>query len=491
MALIFCLTLQVLIGCNKSDTDTSSHYTPGRVKPEITSVDPLKGIPGTIVTITGKYFDPSPSQNKVYFSGSIVDAEIIAAGADELKVKVPADAATGHIVVKVGSLGDTSAMQFTVEPEPASITSFTPTQGPFGTAVTITGKKFGSDIKVLMNGIEGNVISKSSTQIIFNIPANTTLTSHVLTVVSDGDTLHTTNKFTVTASGPYATWVSKQISFTPGASVFINGLSFVYKNKIYWGFTAISFLQNVADYVVFDPSQPANGWVLQNHPPADMAPARLQHAVALVHDDKVYIGTGLTTDASNAWWQFDPESNTSTRLTDYPEATAGALYFVVNNTMYVGFGGISKSLYRFDPTANNGSGNWTLAATGNFNSLHTGNAFVLGNDVFMGRALIAVGQERKAIFRFNQPNQLTRMTDMPDNIPMNFTPTFTIGNKGYFVVNKKVWEYTPDANGGTWRMVLGYDDAPVIRHVATVTVNGAEVVYGWNSSGDLYEFKIN
>lgn len=104
---------------------------------------------------------------------------------------------------------------------------------------------------------------------------------------------------------------------------------------------------------------------------------------------------------------------------------------------------------------------------------------------------MAVGQERKAIFKFNQPDQLTRMADLPEEIQMTYTPSFTIGNKGYFVINKRVWEYTPGAAGGSWRIVFSRDDAPVIRHVAAVNVNGAATVYGWTSSGRVYEFKFN
>ncbi|WP_315816857.1 hypothetical protein [Paraflavitalea speifideaquila] len=79
---------------------------------------------------------------------------------------------------------------------------------------------------------------------------------------------------------------------------------------------------------------------------------------------------------------------------------------------------------------------------------------------------------------------------MPQDYPAQTTAAFSLGNKGYFVVNKNVWEYTPDANGGTWRVVIGGDQAPAIKHVAMVTVNGAPVVYGWTSTGHIHQFKF-
>jgi hypothetical protein len=309
-------------------------------------------------------------------------------------------------------------------------------------------------------------------------------------VVSGADVLQSADNFTVTAPGPYATWQKKNITFlNESTNVFPLGLSFAYKNKLYWGFTGISTFENTADYVVFDPAQPANGWVLQNKPPANMAPADLQRTTAVVHNNRVFLGTGLASGASNKWFEFFPETNTATALTNYPEAVAGTISFVVNNHIYVGFGGSNKKLYQFNPAGNNNQGSWDLAATATFSELNTGNAFVIGNEVYMGRALPAVLQPRKAMYKFTEPGTITPVADMPEEMTSFTTPSFTIGNKGYFVIQKNVWEFTPSATGGAWRCVLSAAGTPTIAHTAVVTVNGALVVYGWTAAGTLYEFK--
>lgn len=485
--------ITMLSACKKDKDKSDPGNNPGNTPPEIVSFTPSHGAPGTIVTIQGKNFKPDAALNKVSFTGSALNAEITGATATELKVKVPADAITGKITVKTGNTSVTSTSNFTVDPESVSITDFTPKQGPFGTTVTITGKKFAFASKVKINGIEATISQQSSTQIVFTIPVNTTLTAHKITVISDNDILETTDLFTVTAAGPYARWESKNISFLPdGANAFQFGLSFVYKNKIYWGFTRMFFNSTGTDYVVYDPAQSTQGWVLQNQPPADMAPENIQDIRAVVHNNRVFMGTGLIgSTRSNQWWEFHPETNTSTRLTDFPEAVKGAITFTMNNKIYAGFGSSNQKLYEFDPSGNSNSGSWNLKATGALRELNTGNAIVLGNEVFLGRALPDLQQTRNAIYKFTEAGGVTRISDMPDIQPSLTTPSFTIGNKGYFVIGKNVWEFTPDATGGTWRAVLSDPNAPTIVQAAVLTINGTAVVYGWTSSGRLYEFKFN
>lgn len=484
----------ILHSCGKDHkpNEQPDRDNPPNTKPVIVSFSPARGTPGTEITITGKNFKENVLQNAVWFQGAALEALVTQATTTALKVKVPQDAVTGKIIVKAGNQSDTSDTDFIVDPEMTAITDFTPKQGPFGTTVTITGKKFANDITVKINGIQAQVKQRNTTTIVFTIPTNTTLTAHKIAVTSGTDVLETTDLFTVTAAGPYAFWENKNIEFlTNGGSAFAFGASFVYKNKIYWGFTELASGTNQAGYAVYDPAQPAKGWQLQNPPPADMAPATNLHATVVVHNDRVFMGTGLRPSASSQWWEFHPETNTATRLTDFPQAVSGAVAFTLNNKIFVGFGGDNKNLYHFNPAGNNNQGSWNLSATGTFRELNTGNAFVVNNEVFLGRALPDLLQSRNAVYKFTEGGGIVRVTDMPEDVQSFTTPSFTIGNKGYFVTGKNVWEYTPDTNGGTWRAVISRPDAPMINHVAVLTVNGARVVYGWTSSGRLHEFKFN
>ena len=67
------------------------------VAPVLTNFSPTNGFPGTIVTITGTSFDPTPANNAVFFSG--MRADIVAASSTQLQVEVPDGAGFGAITV--------------------------------------------------------------------------------------------------------------------------------------------------------------------------------------------------------------------------------------------------------------------------------------------------------------------------------------------------------------------------------------------------------
>ncbi|RPE09540.1 hypothetical protein EGT74_21360 [Chitinophaga lutea] len=465
MQLWWMLCLLTVLACKKKPADVDNPP----LTPEITSFAPEHGTPGTVVKITGKNFKTGYT---VTFGG--IDAAVTAATATELTVPVPAAAVTGKIKVHTA----TSATDFVVDAPGPAIIDFTPREGPFGTQVTLVGHGFGDAPKVTLNGIEAEVKQSSAAQIVITIPVNTGLSAHKIRVESGGGVLETASAFTVKEAGPFAKWESRQIANPAPGGIFQMGLGFSFKGKLYWGFTRMSFLQTAAEYFVFDPADPRKEWKLAPSPPADMAPAIMQNATAVVLDNQLYIGTGLTPTASKRWWRYDPETNAATGLTDYPENTSGALSFVLNNSIYVGFGGTHQTLYRFK------AGNWEVAATGNFRELSSGNAVVLGGDAYFGRAIMTAGGPRKAMFKFTSPGQLVQVADMPDDVAMQSTPAFAVGNKGYFVVDKRVWEYTPGA--GSWRAVIATADAPSIRYVGVIN----NVVFGWTGTGEVYEFKF-
>lgn len=453
------------------------------VKPELTSFLPVKGMSQTEVKIKGKNFHTTKAMNEVRFGGTLT--QVVEATSSELTVTVPVGAATGKITVKVGAFTTSSATDFTIEPETLSIIDFTPKQGPFGTTVTITGREFGDDITVKLNGITAQLKQRSATSIVFTIPANTSLTTHKIQVTSDGNMVETATNFTVTAPGAYAEWADLNKEFIP-AAVFPFGVSFVHKNKIYWGFSFLTAGEPQSDYVVYDPADHNKGWVLQNHPPADMVPAKLIHANAVVHQDRVFFGTGFLQDMTNDWWEFIPETNTAKRLTNFPEPTANGISFVLNGNIYAGFGGMSKQLYKFNPA---GNGAWQPAVTGTFREMNNSTAAVVGNDVYIGGAITAVGGARNALFKFTAPDQLVRVNDLPDELAPSVI-SFVKDNKVYFVAQRNVWEYTPDAAGGTYRAVIAATTGPVITHVAEVMVNGVKEIYGWTGSGRLHKFRF-
>ncbi|MGX5819516.1 IPT/TIG domain-containing protein [Chitinophaga lutea] len=478
-SLLFFLAMIVLamMSCKKKDHPGDDGPDTAQL-PVISSFVPTHGLPGSEVRILGRYFDPEAAGNLVQIGGK--PADVVTASATELRVKIPGDAVSGKITVRKGTQTATSATDFTVDAPPAPLLQFTPASGPFGTKVTLTGQGFGDDPVVRINGIEAPRLQRSTTSVEFTIPYHTGLTKHKITIEFDGKRLETQDEFTVTKTGAYADWISVHTTTYP--AIFHDGVGFAYKNKLWWGFSRIVTTETKSDRAVFDPANPSAGWTMPAPPPAELAPPALYGATVLPMADRVYFGAGLDKNVfRRKWWSYDPESNTVAAAPDYPENTADGVAFELNGTVYAGFGGVSTRLYKFIPATG-----WQLAANGDFQELNNITPVQLGNSVIFARVLPNLNAFRVAAYKFTAPDQLTRIADLPDPSQSQGSIGFALGGKAYVSVDKRIWEYTPDAGQGTWRAVVAAPDAPVIRFAAVV--NGK--AYGWTSSGNVYEFRF-
>lgn len=168
---------QLLSSCNEPEEASA---------PLITSFSPLEGPVGTTVTITGANFSSTAANNLVKFNGTT--ASVTSATASTLVVSVPVGASTGKISVTVADRAATSEENFTVSGMLPEIIGFSPSSGPRGTTVTITGKNFSSLLNenvVRFNGAEATVTSTSSTSIAAVVPAGSSSGKITVTVSSN------------------------------------------------------------------------------------------------------------------------------------------------------------------------------------------------------------------------------------------------------------------------------------------------------------------
>jgi len=147
----------------------------GGPNPEITSVQPESGPPGTSVTIAGKGFRPHGEMN-VTFGGS--SATLISATEDQIQTEVPDGLSEGSAPVEVSVEGETaSGPSFMVEAKAPGISSVEPDSGTVGTEVTIKGMNFSataSENSISFDGTSAQVKGAAQDQLITEVPQGAT-----------------------------------------------------------------------------------------------------------------------------------------------------------------------------------------------------------------------------------------------------------------------------------------------------------------------------
>ena len=158
--------------------------------PTITSFTPTCGPVGTSVTITGTNFTGA---NPVTFN-NVTATTFTVNSPTQITATVPTTATSGPIRVTTSGGTGSSLTNFTVAACP-TITSFTPTFGPVGTSVTITGTNFTGATSVTFNNVTATFVVNSATQITATVPS--TATTGQIRVTTPGGTATSTTSFTV------------------------------------------------------------------------------------------------------------------------------------------------------------------------------------------------------------------------------------------------------------------------------------------------------
>jgi uncharacterized repeat protein (TIGR03803 family) len=116
------------------------------VTPQFTAINPAGAIIGATVTLTGVSLTQTSG---VTIGGKAATFKVVSD--TEVTAVVPPGAKTGQKIIITTAGGLASKGPFAVDPH---ITSFTPTSGPVGTQVTITGTTFTGTNKVSFGGVD-------------------------------------------------------------------------------------------------------------------------------------------------------------------------------------------------------------------------------------------------------------------------------------------------------------------------------------------------
>ena len=141
---------------------------------------------GAAVKILGTNLTGATS---VTFNGTAAVFKVVSSS--EITTTVPVGASTGFVTVTTPSGTLNSNVAFRVTPQ---IKSFTPTSGPVGTSVVITGVGLTQTTKVIFGGVAATS---------FTVNSDTQVTATVPTGVKTGKIAITTPGGTATSSGAF------------------------------------------------------------------------------------------------------------------------------------------------------------------------------------------------------------------------------------------------------------------------------------------------
>ena len=153
--------------------------------PVVVAFTPASGPVGTAVTLTGTSFTGATA---VTLNGAAVAGFTVV---DDLTITfaVPAGATSGRLAVTTATGTGTSAGTFTVVAPAPTITSFTPTSGGPGTAVTVTGTNFTGATAVRIGSFNVPTFTVvSATSFTFVVPSGTGSVSGAIAVTTPGGT---------------------------------------------------------------------------------------------------------------------------------------------------------------------------------------------------------------------------------------------------------------------------------------------------------------
>lgn len=218
-------TGKVSVTTPNGSVESASDFTV-TVPPTITGFSPSSAFTSADIIITGTRFTGATAVT----IGGVVAPWFTVDSATQITVNIPGDAISGKIAVTTPEGTATSAADFTVLVAP-TITGFTPSSGPAGTAVTITGTALTGATAVSFNGTAATTFTvDSATQITATVPSGAT--TGKVSVTTPGGSVDSAADFTVLFP-PTITGFSPASGLV-GASITLTGTNFT-------GATAVSF----------------------------------------------------------------------------------------------------------------------------------------------------------------------------------------------------------------------------------------------------------
>jgi N-acetylneuraminic acid mutarotase len=217
---------------------------------------------------------------------------------------------------------------------------------------------------------------------------------------------------------------------------------------------------------------------------------------------KGYIGSGSTRDDQTGlllrdFYEYDPEYNSWTRLTDYPGNVQNNFIGwsqVINDKAYITFG--PQDFYSYVPSINQ----WTKLSYPSELLYSSAISFVAGNTIYLVGGLDTYGSHKSEVWAYNtESNTWARKNDFPGGARRQGVG-FSIEDKYYIglgmnesLVYKDIWRY--DVQNDLWERMQDYAGAARSTLFCLVLNNMAYIGTGYlsynNLASDIYRFNPN
>ncbi|WP_294548014.1 IPT/TIG domain-containing protein [uncultured Bacteroides sp.] len=181
-------------------------------QPSVESISKEWGFVGDLITFTGTELGTKAEDIKVLFGDAKVNAPVTEWSETSFTVQIPIGATSGKISLMVYTKKvNTPVDEFTIR-QHATLVGVTPATAYKGEEVTIKGTSFGTTaegVKVLMGGVEAEVLSCTEEEIKVRVPIN--------------ESLQEGSEVAVKVSTPYEEEVVGGLKFTVKTSPMVSG----------------------------------------------------------------------------------------------------------------------------------------------------------------------------------------------------------------------------------------------------------------------------
>jgi len=434
--------------------------------PEIESVTPDIGLPGTKVVIKGKYL-LSAAGSEIHFGET--EATIWNWSVDQIETTVP-NRPNGivSLSVRTGTGNLSSSTYFKIQPEHLpELHSVQPAEAKVYQSIKLIGDHFATEpglTTVKFDNIDAQVLSVSKTEIEVIVPEPETRTP-TITVTSYGSSVSIE---TFTLKSPTFTDYSPHRS-VPGSLLTINGTDIVASHlKVFLGDEELQIqpYDNSKINVVVPPNlrnhtatlkvtfydqefvlsdQFKSPWIMvEKFPGSDLTSSHW-----IVNNNNAYLLMAGPPGQANQVWKFN--GSQWDRLNDFPVSDRSiAVSFATSDKGYAGAGWVNGTTqvddlweYNFATDA------WTKQSDMPIpNYPNTG--FAIGNEGFAFEVVNHPGIPN--LWRYNANTDSWSLRSAAPAGMTGFASTFVIGSSAYVLHSgSSFWRYTPSTNQWTAR----------------------------------------